>query len=156
MARAVQTAIDSLNFFVESRNVGNIINAVTTAGATGVNSADQVNTDQKGAMIFVTFSSVTVNTATLALTINAKDVSAGTYFPYIRVSVDGITNTGPGQWLGIVYMGADSASPFLKANTAVIGLPIPGTFQVVSSLTITTSASQTGSLTYKVDYANLM
>jgi hypothetical protein len=154
MSRAVQTAIDSLNFFVESRNAGNIIVGQSTAGALSPTSLDQINTDQKGAMFFATFSSVSVNTATLALNINAKDAQSGTYFPYIRASMDG-TSSIPGQWMAVVYAGA-VATTVVNTNVLTIGMPIPGTFQVVASLTITTTASQTGSLTYSVDYSKVM
>jgi hypothetical protein len=155
MARSVNTIIDSVNFFVESRNAGNILKAVTTATG-GLTSADLQNTQQVGGMFFVTFSSLTVNTATLALNINAKDISLGTYFPYLRVSVDGVTNTGPTQWLALLYVGAVTQTTVVNTNVQTVGMPLPGTFQVVSSLTITTSASQTGSLTYQVDYAKVM
>jgi hypothetical protein len=156
MARAVQTAIDSLNFFVESRNAGNIIVGQSTAGALSPTSLDQVNTDQHGAMFFITVSSISVNTATLALNINAKDVQSGTYFPYVRVSVDSVTNTGPSQELVLMYVGAVVQAGIVNSNVQAIGMPVPGTFQVVASLTITTTASQTGSLTYSVDYGKVM
>lgn len=154
MARDVSTPIDSLNFFIESRNVGNLFNVTTTATG-GLSSADIFNTQQVGAMFFITVASITVNTATLRLNINAKDISAGTYFPYVAVSVDGISNTASLQYVGLLYVGAVSTSN-VNANVQLIPMPLPGAFQVVSSLTITTSASQTGSLSYRVDYAKVM
>jgi len=165
MSRAVQTAIDSLNFFVESRNAGNILNVVTTATG-GATSADLINTDQRGGMFFITFASVTVTGATLALNINAKDVQSGTYYPYCRVSVDGVTaGVTAAQYIALFYVGAVSTpgsnginiGAAMAGNVANIGLPLPGTFQVVSSLTISnTTATMSGTASYTVDYAKVM
>jgi hypothetical protein len=164
MARAVQTAIDSLNFFVESRNAGNIINVLATATG-GATSVDLINTDQRGAMFFVTFASVTVTGATLALNFNAKDVQSGTYFPYARVSVDGVSVTASTQYMALFYVGATSTpgsngtniGGAAAGNATYVGLPMPGTFQVVSSLTISnTTATMTGTISYSVDYSKVM
>ena len=165
MARAVNTAVDSLNFFVESRNVGNIFNVITTATG-GATSADIINTNQVGGMFFITFASVTVTGATLALNINAKDISTSTYFPYCRVSVDGVTlGVTAAQYIALFYVGAVSTpgttginiGAALAGNVANIGLPLPGTFQVVSSLTISnTTATMSGTTSYRVDYAKIM
>jgi hypothetical protein len=164
MARAVQTAIDSLNFFVESRNAGNILNVTTTATG-GATSADLINTAQRGAMFFITFASVTVTGATLALNINAKDVATSTYFPYCRVSIDGISVGASTQYTALFYVGATSTpgavgsniGSAMAGNVTNIGLPLPGTFQIVSSLTISnTTATMSGTVTYSVDYGKVM
>jgi hypothetical protein len=152
MSRAVQTAIDSLNFFVESRNAGNIISVVATATGS-FTSNDQTNLAQNGGMFFVTIASVTVNTVTVQMSINAKDVQSGAYFPYIKASLDGLA---PGTTQGIltVYPGA-GAGTFVPANGAAIGMPLPNVFQVVASLTITTTASMSGTVGYSVDYGKV-
>lgn len=166
MARSVNTVIDSVNFFVESRNVGNIFNAVTTATG-GLNSGDIQNTNQVGGMFFITLASISVNSATLNLSILAKDVSAGTYFPYVQVALSALAATSSLQYTALFYVGATSTPGSSGAQSAVfsgavngnvvnIGMPLPGTFEVVSSLTLTTTASQTGSLSYRVDYAKVM
>jgi hypothetical protein len=163
MSRAVQTAIDSLNFFVESRNAGNIINAVTTATG-GANSGDLINTAQRGGMFFITVASISVNTATLLLSINAKDVASGTYFPYAQIQLGSLVPGASLQYSALFYVGATSTPGAtgggivgtMSGNVANFGLPLPGTFQVVSSLAVTTTASQTGTLSYSVDYAKVM
>jgi len=156
MARSVNTVIDSLNFFVESRNVGNIFNVVTTA-TSGATSADIINTNQVGGMFFITFASVTVTGATLALTIQAKDVSASTYFPYVRISVDGVTAGGPLQNIALLYVGAVPQTTVVPSTVQTIGMPLPGVFNVVSSLTISnTTATMSGTASYRVDYAKVM
>lgn len=164
MARSVNTIIDSLNFFVESRNVGNIFNVLTTATG-GATSSDISNTAQVGGMFFITFASVTVTGATLALNINAKDISASTYFPYCRVSIDGVSVAASTQYSALFYVGATSTpgatgtniGAAMAGNIANIGLPLPGVFQVVSSLTISnTTATMTGTTSYRVDYAKVM
>lgn len=165
MARAVQTAVDSLNFFVESRNVGNILLATTTA-TSGITSADQINTDQQGALFFITMASVTVTGATLALNINAKNISTSTYFPWARVSLDGLTASSSLQYMAMLYVGAASTpvafgtgapSVGFTENMTVIALPVPPVFQVVSSLTISNStATMSGTASYRVDYEKVM
>jgi hypothetical protein len=164
MARDVSTIIDSLNFFVESRNVGNIINVVTTATG-GANSGDLVNTDQLGGMFFITVASITVNSATLGLSILAKDVSASTYFPYARVSLDSLTASSSLQYMALFYVGAASTpgasgvgiAGSINGNVVNFGLPLPGTFQVVSSLTLgAVTATNSQTMSYKVDYAKVM
>jgi len=165
MARSVQTAIDSLNFYVESRNAGNVLSVLATATG-GATSADLINTDQRGGMFFITFASVTVTGATLALNVNAKDVQSGTYYPYCRVSVDGVTSgVTAAQYIALFYVGAVSTpgssginvGAAMAGNTTNIGLPLPGTFQIVSSLTISnTTATNSGTVSYTVDYGKVM
>jgi hypothetical protein len=153
MARAVQTAIDSLNFFVESRNAGNIIPAVQTTAAGGATSADQTNTAQRGAMFFIAGVSVTVNSGTINLNINAKDVVSGTYFPYLTIPV--IVTAGATQSVVVIYAGAVSGT-FFNANDILVNMPLPNVFQVITSLVVSTSASMSGTLTYSVDYSKVM
>lgn len=154
MARAVNTAIDSLNFFVESRNVGNISNVATTATGS-FTSPDQANTQQRGGMFFITAASVTVNTATVQFSILAKDVSASVYFPYIKVSLDGLNQTTT-QGIILLYVGAVPQAGIVDPSVTTIGMPLPNVFQVVTSLSITTTASMSGTVSYKVDYSKVM
>lgn len=154
MARAVNTIIDSLNFFVESRNVGNIILASATVSASAL-SSDQNNTLQQGAMFFVAIASVSVSSATVQLSILAKDVSTSTYFPYAKASVDGLS-AGGAQGMVIFYVGA-AAGTFLNANDTLVNLPLPGVFQVQTSMTISgTTATNSGTASLRVDYAKVM
>lgn len=163
MARAVQTAIDSLNFFVESRNVGNIFNVTSTA-TLGAVSPDQFNTQQVGAMFFITLASVTVNSVTLGIAINAKDISASTYFPYARVSLDGLTASSSLGYVAMLYVGAVSTAIGNGAamsltpvgNIQILAMPVPPVFQITSTLTITTTASMSGSVSYRIDYEKVM
>lgn len=163
MARAVNTIIDSLNFFVESRNVGSVINVASTA-TLGAISADQNNTQQVGAMFFVTLASVSVNSATLGLAINAKDVSTGLYMPYARVSLDGLTVGSSLGYIAMLYVGAASTaigngsamSLTPAGNLQILPMPVPPVFQITATLTITTSAAQSGSVSYRVDYEKVM
>jgi hypothetical protein len=156
VARSINSVIDSLNFFVESRNAGNIFNVVTTATG-GATSADLQNTAQRGGLFFITFASVTVTACTLALNINAKDVQSGTYFPYIRVSCDGVSVGGPLQNMALVYVGAVTQTSVVPGTVQTVSMPLPGTFQVVSSLTISnTTATMSGTVSYSVDYGKIL
>ena len=108
-------------------------------------------------MFFITFASVTVTGATLALTIQAKDVSTSTYFPYVRVSVDGVTNAGPLQNIALLYVGAVTQATVVPSTVQTIGMPLPGVFNIVSSLTISnTTATMSGTVSYRVDYGKVM
>jgi hypothetical protein len=154
MARAVQSVIDSLNFFVESRNAGNIILASATVSASGT-SPDLFNTAQRGAMFFVAIASVSVSSATVQIAINAKDPQSGAYFPYLKTSVDGLSAAGA-QGLILMYIGASAGAPF-NANNQLISLPLPNVFQVVTSMTISnTTATNTGTASLSVDYSKVM
>jgi hypothetical protein len=163
MARAINTIIDSLNFFVESRNVGNILNVVTTATG-GASTGDIFNTQQVGAMFFITLASVSVNSVTLGLAILAKNVSTSTYFPYARVSLDGLTASSSLQYVAMLYIGAASTavgngsvmSLAPAGSTQILAVPVPPVFQITSSLTLTTTASMSGSTSYRVDYEKVM
>lgn len=166
MARAVHTAIDSLNFFVESRNAGNIINVLTTATG-GADSGDLVNTGQQGALFYITTASVTVNGADLTLNILAKNVSAGTYFPWAKMMITGISAAVSNQYMAMLYIGA-SGTPVSVGNSALLStslaqsmeifpLPVPGVFKVVTSLSlgaVTATSGQT--MSYRVDYDKIM
>jgi hypothetical protein len=164
MARAVNTIIDSLNFFVESRSYGNIFNVTTTATG-GLASPDIANTQQVGAMFFITVASITVNSATLAFNILAKDVTSSTYFPYARVSLDSLTASSSLQYMALFYVGAVSTpgssgtgiAGSVNGNVANFGLPVPGVFQVVSSLTIGAVTATNGqTISYRLDYGKVM
>ena len=152
MARDVQTAIDSLNFFVESRNVGNIINVAATATGSS-NSGDQANTQQIGGMFFVTFASVTVNTASVTFSILAKDVSASVYFPYVSQTLNVSSATTKSTIL--MYVGAATGT-FADPSVTLINMPLPNVFQVTVSLSVATTASMSGTTSYKIDYSKVM
>lgn len=152
MSRAVQTAIDSLNFFVESRNAGQVISVVTT-GTGSFTSADQFNTAQKGAMFFVTIASVTVSSVNVQFSMNAKDVVTGNYVPYLTASVALTNSTTTGVIL--MYVGAASLTFVNPAVQAVINMPLPNVFQLVTSLSIG-NTSGSGTLSYSVDYSKVM
>jgi hypothetical protein len=163
MPRDISQVVDSLNFFIESQNVGNLINVTSTA-TLGAVSPDQTNTQQVGAMFFIALASVTVNTVTLGVAINAKDVSSGTYFPYARVSLDGLTASSSLGYIAMLYVGAASTAVGNGAamslapagNIQILPMPVPPVFQITSTLTITTTASQSGSVSYRVDYEKVM
>lgn len=155
MARAVNTVIDSLNFFVESRNAGNILISSATVSASAL-SADIQNTLQFGAMFFVAISSVSVSSATVQFVMNVKDVSTSVYYPYFKTSVDGLSAGAPGQMV-MMYVAASAGAPFITGTNQLINLPVPGTFQVVTSMTISnTTATNTGTTTLRIDYAKVM
>jgi len=158
MARGIQTAVDSADFFVQhtagqdTRDSSLLVNL--TATATGFVGGDQVNTIHKGVMLMVALASISINTATLAVNVNAKR-GDGTYFNIARLSLDGLTNgNANSQDIMVVYPGA--VSPPNPGNVTAFGIPLPGKMQITTSLTITTSASQSGVVGYSVGQSKVV
>lgn len=169
MARGIQTAVDSADFFVQhtagqdTRDAALLANFVATA-AGGVVGADQINTVHKGLMLMLAVASISVNTATLAVEVDAKR-GDGTYFPIARVSLDGITNgNANAQGVWTIYPGASNAPANPAVNAAnpvsgvniLSGLPLPGKMRVTATLTITTTASMSGIISYSVGQSKIL
>jgi hypothetical protein len=165
MARCVNTIIDSLNFFVESRNVGNIINVVTTATG-GADSGDLVNTNQQGALFFITVASVTVQGADLTVNILAKNISASTYFPWAKMILNQLSAAASTQYMAMLYIGGSGTvvsvgnatvmTTSLAENMEIFPLPVPAVFKVVTSLSlgaVTATSGQT--MSYRIDYEKI-
>lgn len=165
MTRSLMTAIDRYNLYVASRDMTfDVLNATATnstsitattsnsilnisATATGSNSSqDLTNTVHKGLLLYITVGSLTVNTATLAVNVNGKDPFTGSYMQVGRVSLDGIAANG--TFVAQFYPGLSGNQ---QASTVV-----PPTYQVQASLTITTTASMSGTLTYKIGGAQIL
>ena len=96
MARSIQTAVDSADFFVQAQDALTAIIATqsATAGASSPQSADISNRLHRGVAFYITVASVTVNTATLAVNLLGKNAVDGLYYQVGRVSLDGIVTTG--------------------------------------------------------------
>ena len=97
--------------------------------------------------------SVSVNTATLAVNINAIDPLTGTAFPWVKCSIDGISNTAPTQQTIQLFPGISAT--LAAANTIQINNLVPVTFQVAASLTMVTTAAQTGVVSSKIGGSKL-
>ena len=171
MARGIVKASDSVDFFVQALDLPLTSIAVTAtvalnilATATGTNnSLDQVVTLHKGAWFYLTVASISVNTATLAVQINGKNPQGGAYITLARLSLDGITNGNSSSAMPIVvYSGATAPTqPAASGTNPISGvqgfsIPLPKVFQVQASLTITTTASQTGIVSYSVSQSRVL
>lgn len=88
MAAGVNTLIDSLNFFVQSRDI-TVLTVTATATSTQTGS-DQVNTLHKGAIFNVAFTTISA-TCTVRIAIQGRDDVAGVYYTIASLSLDGIT-----------------------------------------------------------------
>lgn len=154
MARSVQTQVDSADFFVQAFDATSPIIATQTAtNGTGSSpqSADITNTLHKGCVLFATIASVSVNTATLAVNFLGKNVVDGAYYFIQRVSVDGIVTPLSFSFIlnpawsgtGATFSGAGGAS-------AIAGGILPRVFAVQASLTVTTTASMSGTVAYAI------
>lgn len=172
MTRALNTSIDQFNLYVGNADITSAaLNATATnsssitatatnailnvsATATGTNTSQTIAaTQQNGLALFLTISSISVNTATLAVNINAIDPVTGNAFPWVKCSIDGVSNTGPTQQTIQMFPGISAT--LAAANTIQINNVLPANFQVAASLTLTTTASQTGSLAYKIGGSKL-
>lgn len=153
MSRNPTCLEDSLALYVENENFSSaVIAEVTGTATTSLTSDDLTNTVHRGVALYITASAVSVNTATLGVNINAKNVSTELYFPVARVSIDGIAAAG--NYTGIIYPGIGTTGLPTGANAAN-GI-IPRTFQVQTSLTISTTAGMTGTLGLRVDMCKLL
>lgn len=166
---ATAAAVDQFNLYVGSQDINSTVlsasvglNPVTTATnsilnvvttATGSNTSQNIPSGvQKGAAFYITIGSLTVNTATLGVNINAIDPLTGTAFPFIRASLDGLAANGT-QTL-VVYPGINST--LAAATATLIDMPMPANWQLVASLTIATTASMSGTLSYKIGGSKLL
>jgi hypothetical protein len=152
MARNPTCLADRLELYVQHQDATSNLVSVTTTATTSLVSSDQQNTFQKGAVFYATFTSVTVNTATLAISVNGKDAVSGLYFPVGRVSIDGVAASG--RYTGIIYPGIGTTG--LPSNVSAVNGILPAVFQVQASLTITTSASMTGALGFTVGMSKIL
>jgi len=152
MARNPVCLADRVEMYVQHQDSSaNILSATATA-ATSLTSSDQTNTVQKGAVFYVTVTSLTVNSATLGINVNGKDAVSGAYFPVGRVSIDGVVASG--LYTGIIYPGIGTAG--LPANANAANGVLPATFQVQASLTITTTASMSGTLGVRMGMSKIL
>lgn len=152
MARNPTCLSDSVEMYVQHQDVESSLISVSATATADLTSSDITNTVQKGIALYITVASLTVNTCTIGININGKSAVTDTYFPVARVSVDGITATG--RYTGIVYPGIGTSGLPTGANAAN-GI-IPATYQVQASLTLTTTASMSGTLGLRVDACKIL
>ena len=142
MARGIQTAVDSADFFVQARDVTTaLINVVATATQT-LNSPDQVNTLHKGVVLFLNVVSVAATT-TVGLNIQGKDPISGNYVTIGRVSLDGQATNAVGANMIEVYPGISAVASLGGQNGGINGV-LPATWRVQASITATASQGGAG------------
>jgi hypothetical protein len=154
MARNPTCLSDSVEMYVQHQDATSNVIAATATVAASVVSADQTNTFQKGAVFYVQISSVSVNTATLAVNVNGKDAISGLYFPVARVSIDGMNVTTASAYTGIIYPGIGTTG--LPANASAANGILPAVFQVQATLSVTTSAGMSGTVSYRVGMSKIL
>jgi len=152
MARGIVTAIDSLDFFVQAQdtNLGFAIAAASNQTNIG---GTITNTQHRGAVMYVQVTSLTVNTATLALGILGINPVTGNGHLVGKVSLDGIVTNG--QYAISFYPGMVSANTS-GGSFAQGPCLLPAKFQIQASMTVSTTASMTGSLTYSVNMSRVL
>jgi hypothetical protein len=152
----VVKAVDSVDFFVQhtagqdTRDATNLANF--TATATGFVSPDQTNTVHKGALLMLNISTLSVNSATLAVNVDGKR-GDGVYFNLARLSLDGLT-TSLGQSTILVYPGV--TAPAVPGNMTAFAIPLPGKYRVTATLSITTTASMSGVAGYSIGQSKIL
>lgn len=134
MARNVVTQVDSADFFVQAQDATAAVLNIT-ATATGSNaSADITNTMQKGAVFFVTITSLAVAT-TIGININGKDPLTLAYMPLARVSLDGANAGAPLVTAFAVYPGfTTQASLGASGSGQGVSAALSRIIQVVASI----------------------
>lgn len=153
MARNPTCLSDSVEMYVEHQDVSSSLIAVSATATTSLTSSDVTNTVHKGVAFYITVSSLTVNTCTIGVNLKGKSAVTGGYFPLARVSIDGINATG--SYSGIIHPSINSAVGSPTGSSATNGV-VPATFQVQTSVTITTSASMSGTLGLRMDMCKIL
>jgi hypothetical protein len=132
MARAIQTQVDSADFFVQARDSATPILTVTTTTTNNFGaSPDQVNTLHKGAVLYLMITSLSA-ASTLGVSINGKEASTGQYITVARVSLDSVP-AGAANYAMSVYPGAVDTGAASAVGQHAAGVPLPAVFQVVAS-----------------------
>jgi hypothetical protein len=152
MARNPVCLADRVEMYVQHQDSTANLISVTATATTSLSSSDQTNTVQKGAVFYVTVTSLTVNSATLGVNVNGKDAVSGSYFPVGRVSLDGIVASG--VYTAIIYPGIGTTG--LPTNAVAANGILPAIFQVQASLTLTTSAGMSGTLGVKMGMSKIL
>ena len=142
MARGVNTAIDSLDFFVQARDVTTAVITVTATATSTQNSPDQVNTLHKGATLFLNMVSVAATT-TVGLNIQGKDPVSGNYATIARASLDAQATNAVSTNALIIYPGVTAQASLGSVGSAV-NIALPMTWRVQASITATASQGGAG------------
>jgi hypothetical protein len=145
MARGVNTPVDELDFYLDTRDISGPVLNVTATSTQTVNGADLQNTGP-GAVFYVSFVSV-VATATVRVNLQAKDPVSSLYFTIASLSVDGISVTTTGNPLQALYVMPGAATA--PTNGTLVQLPMPRTFRVQASITVI-NATATSAVAMKV------
>jgi hypothetical protein len=135
-------AVDSVDFFVQSRDITTALLNITATATSTQNSADQVNTLHKGVVLFLNVVSVAA-TATLALNVQGKDPVSGSYVTIGRVSLDASATNATGPNMVQVYPGI-SAVASLGGQNGGLNAVLPATWRVQASITATASQGGAG------------
>lgn len=144
MARSIQTAVDSADFFVQAQDITTALLSITATATSTQNSADQTNRLHKGAVLFINVVSVAATT-TVALNVQAKDPVSGNYVTIGRVSLDGQATNAVGTQALEIYPGISAQASLGTANTpGGINAALPQTWRVQASITATASQGGAG------------
>jgi hypothetical protein len=141
MARNVNTAVDSADFFVENRDVAiQTIVATATSTQTG---ADQKNTLQRGVILNPVFSTIAA-TCTVRFTVQGKDDISGLFYTVTSLSLDGITTGNVNTIMAGAPLVIHPNAPATPVTGTGVAAVLPAKFRVITSITAT--ASQGGAL----------
>jgi len=139
MARSLQTAVDSTDFFVESRDITTALLNISATATGSNNSADQVNTLHKGVALFINITSIAA-TATIGINVQGKDPVSGNYVTLTRISLDAqATLAATSTSMFEVYPGLTTSVPATVGTNGALNLALPKTWRVQASITATAS-----------------
>lgn len=156
MARGVNTLVDDLDFYVETRDSASAALTITATASTSIAGATLQNTGP-GGIFYVTFTSIG-STCTCRLSWQGKDPVSGLFYTFASLSLDGlsVTNTVGGQAMNTVYITGNAVS-LGYTNVTMFQFPMPRVFRVYASITVNSTASNLANagLSMNVGYTRL-
>ncbi len=128
----VMQLIDSLNFYIETRDLPSAVFSVTATSTSTQTGSDQTNTSP-GALFHVSFVTVAA-TATVRVMIQAKDPVSGLYAVMASVSIDELSVTTTGNLNRLLYVYPGAGTP--GGTATAVGVPLSRIFRVQASITV--------------------
>ena len=141
MARGVNTLVDELDFYMETRDIaGSVLTIVSTATQT----VNGVTVQQTGAgAIFYINPNPILATCTARYNLIANDPVSGRVFVLASLSLDGLAVTTTGNGFQILYVTPQAATGINGTGATVTTFvqPLPRNLRVQASITVASSAT---------------
>jgi hypothetical protein len=126
--------VDSVDFFVQAQDASSAVLNISATATGSQASADITNTAHKGAVFFVTITSLAV-ASTIGVNINGKDPLTLAYMTLARVSLDGANAGAPLTTAFAVYPEFTTQASLAAGGSGQgVSSALSRVFQVVASV----------------------